>query len=259
MLEIKNITVEVEEKTVVSDATCEIESGAVSVLMGPNGSGKSSLMNAVAGHPHYMIKSGSILLDDEDITKLSPPEKAKRGIFLSLQRVPRIGGVTLATFLHKVHNVLHEKETPVLEFYAKLVDEAQKFSLDRTLLDRPLTAGLSGGEQKQSELLQLLALRPRIAILDEIDSGVDIDALHALFKVIEALKQEGTGFAIISHHPSLLDHVTPRHVYVMRTGEIVQKGERALAQEILTNGFCAIAECPHLPNCVGRCKDNNIS
>jgi len=256
MLELKKICVHVEDKEVVRDVSLTIDAGSVSVVMGPNGSGKSSLVNALLGHPDYQVTNGSIILDGTDITDATTEEKAKRGLFLSLQHTPKIGGITLASFIHKAHCAVHGEEVSVLEYYARLVDLAEELGIPRILLDRPLTDGLSGGEKKQSELLQLIALQPKIAILDEIDSGVDIDALHTVFRVLEKIKQNGTGCIVISHHPSLLDHISPDAVHVMSKGNLVRSDGAILAKEILEKGFCAIAQCPHLPICEGDCKNH---
>lgn len=245
--------VQIEGERVVHDVSCIVKSNTVSVLMGPNGSGKSSLVNAIMGHPQYQITKGSVLFDGTDVTKMSTTEKARHGMFLSLQQTPRIGGTTLATFLHMAYKAIHGSNTPVLEFYAHLVDRAEEFGINRTLLDRPLADGLSGGERKQSELLQVLVLQPKIAILDEIDSGVDVDALHTVFRVLDAIKKQGTGCIVISHHPSLLDYLSPESVHVMGNGTIVRSDGKELAEEILTKGFCAVVACVHAETCPGDC------
>jgi Fe-S cluster assembly ATP-binding protein len=255
MLKLKNIFVEAGETQVVQDVSLEVTQGSVAVLMGPNGSGKSSLVNALLGHPHYHITKGTILLNGVDITQMSTEEKAKQGLFLSLQHTPSIGGITLASFLHKAYCAVHQSDVSILEYYAKLVDIAETLGIMRSLLDRPLTDGLSGGEKKQSELLQLVALEPKIAILDEIDSGVDIDALHTVFRVLERMKQNKVGCVVISHHPSLLDHISPDAVHVMSQGRLVRSDGASLAEEILEKGFCAVADCVHAGNCPGACTD----
>lgn len=253
-LEFKNIHVQAENKTIVSDVSFVVEGGSLSVLMGPNGSGKSSLVNAIMGHPLYHLSKGNVFLDGEDITHITTDEKAKKGLFLSLQHIPKVGGVTLATFLHKAYMATHESDISILEFYLELRDKVQKYGIDPDFLDRPLTAGLSGGEKKLSEVIQLIALRPRFAILDEIDSGVDIDALHTVFNVIEALRKEGTAFVIISHYPSLLDHLSPEHVHVMSNGKLIRSGAKELATQIINKGFCMTVECKHAKTCSGTCS-----
>lgn len=253
-LTLEHIDIVSDGKALVRDVSLSVSGGSVSVLMGPNGSGKSSLVNGICGHPQYRVTKGTVTLNDEDVTALSAQEKANKGLFLSLQHTPKIGGTTLAAFLHKIHTVRHGSDAvSMLEFYSKLVDMSEQFSLNRALLDRPISAGLSGGEKKTSELLQLLVFRPKIAILDEIDSGVDIDALRAVFAVIDSLKRSGTGFLIISHHPSLLTHLSPEHVHIMSRGAHITSGGYELAETVVKKGFCAVAGCTNVSNCSGIC------
>lgn len=253
MLELKNIFVEAEGKKIVTDVSFAVENGEVTVLMGPNGSGKSSLVNALMGHPNYTITSGELLLDGVDITELSTEKKAQKGLFLSMQHIPKIGGITLATFLHKSFVSVHNSDVSVLEFYMNLRNTADQYGINPALLDRPISNGLSGGEKKLSEVLQLTTLKPAFAILDEIDSGVDVDALRIVFKAIDTLKKEGTGFLVISHHPSLLTHLSPKIVHVMSQGLLVSSGGKELAEDVLKNGFCNIVKCERVKDCSGKC------
>jgi Fe-S cluster assembly ATP-binding protein len=254
MLELKNISVTGDEKVIVNNVSLSLEEGAISVLMGPNGSGKSSLVNALMGHPNYKVTEGAILLNGEDITHLSTEKRAQKGLFLSLQNLPKIGGVTLASFLHKAYVATHASDISILEFYLELRKKADELAINPTLLDRPLTAGLSGGEKKLSEVMQLAILKPKFAILDEIDSGVDVDALHTVFKAVSMLQKEGTGFLVISHHPSLLTHLAPDFVHVMTKGSIVRTDGKELAEEILAKGFCVVAQCGQVDGCTGTCR-----
>jgi Fe-S cluster assembly ATP-binding protein len=251
-LELRNISVSAENKPVVSGVSLTLESGKVAVLMGPNGSGKSTLVNAVMGHPNYTVTAGTLTLDGEDILTLPPDQKAKKSLFLSLQHIPKVGGINLATFLHKVHVSLTGKDTDVLEYYLTLREMAKKLGIQEDLLDRPLTQGLSGGEKKLSEALQLAVLKPRFAILDEPDSGVDVDALKKVFSVIDMLKNEGTGFLIISHHPSLLSHLEPDVVFVMAGGNLMKSGGKELAESVLRDGFCKTIDCPLEERCEAK-------
>jgi Fe-S cluster assembly ATP-binding protein len=251
-LELRNISVTAENKPVVSDVSLGLESSHVSVLMGPNGSGKSTLVNAVMGHPNYTVTAGTLTLDGEDILTLPPDQKAKKGLFLSLQNIPKVGGINLATFLHKVHVSMTGKDADVLEYYLTLRETAKELGISEDLLDRPITAGLSGGEKKLSEALQLAVLKPQFAILDEIDSGVDVDALKKVFSVIDTLKNEGTGFLVISHHPSLLSHLSPDMVYVMAGGKLMKSGGKELAESVLRDGFCKTIECPLEEHCEAK-------
>jgi Fe-S cluster assembly ATP-binding protein len=219
--------------------------------MGPNGSGKSSLVNALMGHPHYSA-TGALHLNGRDILGARPEEKAQSGLFLSLQHTPKVAGVTLATFLHKVHVSKTGEDVSVLEYYLALREVAETFGISDSFLDRPLSAGLSGGEKKLSEALQLAVLKPRFAFLDEMDSGVDVDALKKLFGVVSALSAEGTSFLVISHHPSLLTHLTPDTVHIMQNGMLAKSGGRELAEVVLRDGFCAAIECPLVGGCEAK-------
>jgi len=240
-LDIKNFTVSTGGKNVVSDMSLSIESGELHVLMGPNGSGKSSLLNAIMGHPKYVLNGGVMLLDGENITELPTEKKAKAGLFLSLQHLPEIAGVTLTNFLHRAYKELKDgKETP-LEFYKMTEARANEFGIDPTFLKKHVNKGLSGGEKKQSEVLQLLALKPKFAFLDEIDSGVDVDAMKRIFAVIEHLRKEGVGFLLVTHYSNILKSLTPDHVHVMKDGKLVLSGGKELAEKIAHDGFDTIA------------------
>lgn len=274
---VKDLCVKADGKTVVDGASFVLRGGEVHVLMGPNGSGKSSLLNAIMGHPKYAITKGEIALDPspegpgaraggENITYLSTEKKARVGIFLSLQHLPEIAGVTLTNFLHKAYRAVSrdtrsdteiqgETLTPPcgaqgltlyfpditpLDFYKMMEARAKEFGIDASFLKKHLNAGLSGGEKKLSEVLQLLALEPKFALLDEIDSGVDVDALKKVFGVIEHLRAKGVGFLLVSHHPNLLQHVKPNQVSVMKNGKIVASGGKELVEKISSEGFDAV-------------------
>lgn len=245
----QHISVQVDEKMVVYDVSLTLTGGEISILMGPNGSGKSTFMNALMGHPRYRVTEGTCILDGVDIGILPPHEKARAGLFLSPQHTPKVGGVTLTTFLHKVHTACTGETIDILEYYLQLRDMAKRYGIRDTLLDRPLTDGLSGGERKLSEVLQLIALRPQFALLDEIDSGVDVDVLRMVCDVIVRLAHEGTGFLIVSHHPSILDHITPTHVHLMAEGRLVRSAGHELAEEIHRDGFCNAIACPMVKTC----------
>jgi Fe-S cluster assembly ATP-binding protein len=254
-LQVTQLKVEADGRTVVDGASFVLKQGEVHVLMGPNGSGKSSLLNALLGHPKYAVTGGSAALDGEDITMLPTEKKAQKGIFLSLQHLPEIPGVTLTNFLHKAYKATtreiskgsllgNSQKLPLdispLDFYKHMESRAKEFDIDPSFLKKHLNAGLSGGEKKLSEVLQLVALEPKFALLDEIDSGVDVDSLKKVFAVITALKAKRTGFLLVSHHPNLLSHILPERVYVMRAGKIVASGGQELAEKIASEGFHVI-------------------
>ena len=184
------------------------------------------------------------MLDGEDITTLPTEKKAKRGLFLSMQYLPEVPGVTLGAFLHRAHKELTGEVVPVLEFHKRLKAKALEIGIDPTFLKRDLNAGLSGGEKKQSEILQLAVLAPKFAVLDEIDSGVDVDSLGKVFRAIELLRkqglpagQAGTGFLLITHYPNILERITPDAVHIMNQGKIVASGDAELAREVSASGF----------------------
>ncbi len=249
-LKLENISVAAEAKTVVSDVSLSVASGELHVLMGPNGSGKSSLLSGVMGHPKFALNGGKILIDGEEITGLSTEEKARKGIFLSMQYIPEIPGVTLLNFLHRAYranaeyphpNPLPEKgegaKLSILDYYKLLEGKAKEVGIDPSYLKRQVGSGLSGGEKKQAEMLQLLALKPKFALLDEIDSGVDVDAMKHIVAGIAKARTEGTGVLWVTHYASLLKQVTPDHVSVMQEGKIVRTGGHELAAEIAEKGF----------------------
>lgn len=246
-LEFKNIIVEREGpnpsehgragKTVVDEVSLSVKSGEVHVIMGPNGSGKSTLLNAVMGHPAYKVLGGTIALDGEDITMLPTEGKAEKGIILSMQYLPAIDGVTMITFLHRAYRLLKSTEISILDFNRMLVEKVRAAGLDEGLLKRFVNVGFSGGEKKQAEIMQLLVLEPTFALLDEIDSGVDVDSLGKVFGTIETMRKNGTGFIVVTHSGAILEKITPDRVSVMKGGKIVRSGGVELAREILSKGF----------------------
>lgn len=238
-LTIKNLKVSHKDaQEIVHGVSLEIKSGEVHIIMGPNGSGKSTFLNALLGHPAYKISGGEILFDGEDITHEPTETKAQRGLFLSMQYPPEIAGVTMLSFLREAFVSLGKGEVSVLDFYNALEEKLKRINISPAMLKRFVNVGFSGGEKKQAEIVQLVALAPRFAFLDEIDSGVDIDSLEKVFAGIEMLrKEEGTGFVIVTHHGAILERISPDVVHVMKEGEIVRSGGADLAREILKSGF----------------------
>lgn len=239
---LKNITIDTKDnKNVVKDVNFSVSSGEIHILMGANGSGKSSLLNGIFGHPDYKISNGEILFDKKNITKLATEEKARLGLFLSMQHLPEIAGVTLASFMFKSYKVIYgDKDMNIFDFKKKMEDIAKDLDIDTKFLERELHVGFSGGEKKQSEILQLLILSPKFAFLDEIDSGVDVDALKKVFKGINMLREQGTGFVLVTHSTEILDKVTPDAVHVMENGELVISGKSDLIEKIKKDGFKGI-------------------
>ncbi len=239
---IQNLKVEIEKKVVVDSVSLSVSSGEVHILMGLNGSGKSSLLNAVAGHPDYKIFNGDVFIDDKNITNLKIEEKAKLGLFFSMQHVPEIAGVTMISFLHRASNILKNEDVSIFDFYKKIEKKADDLNIDSSLLKRELNVGFSGGEKKQAELLQLVALEPKFAILDEIDSGVDADASVKIFSGIKKLSEQGTGFILVTHYNTILNHIIPDFVHIMNEGKVIYSGGAELVSEITKNGFNAIID-----------------
>ena len=236
MLEIKNLTVAIEGKTILDDVSLIIPTGKVVALMGPNGSGKSTLANVIMGNPVYEVLSGNILLDGKDITDLSVDKRAKLGLFLSFQHPVEVEGVSLAHFLRTAYNAIHENKS-ILEFQKYLKEQMALMEVDNTFSRRYLNKGFSGGEKKRAEMLQLMVLQPKVAILDETDSGLDVDALRIVTKGINAFKNEDKGVLVITHYNRMLEYLTPDEVYVIVAGKIVTKGGIELADEIEKEGF----------------------
>lgn len=236
-LEIKNISIVTGDKEVVRDTSFTISTSKIHVLMGPNGSGKSSLVNALLGHPRYTITKGTVRFGKKNISTLKPHEKARLGLFLSMQQIPHIDGITLIYFLHRAYQDLSGKRIPIMEFYNKTLESISAFGIPETLLKRPLNADLSGGEKKQSEIIQLLMLEPKFAFLDEIDSGVDVDSLKKVYKGITWLQKQGTGFMLITHSPDILKKIKPDVVHIMKDGSIEKSGSTELVQQIVKQGF----------------------
>jgi len=237
VLEIQRVSVSVGDTAIVKNVSLKVRSGEVHVLMGKNGSGKSSLVNALMGHPKYTVTAGEMLLNKVPMLNLTPDAKAKVGIILSMQHLPSVEGITLVYFLHQAYKALYGEGKPIMDFYREAQAKARLVGIPESLLDRPLNAGLSGGEKKQSEIIQLLVLKPKFAFLDEIDSGVDIDALKKVWRGIDILREEGTGFILITHYTKYLQKRELNRIHVMEEGSIVSSGDIDLLKRIERKGF----------------------
>jgi len=246
-LEIQNLFVEVEGKEILRNVNLELNLGDVVALMGPNGSGKSTLANTIMGNPKYKIVSGKIILNGEDITQTKVDERARKGLFMSFQYPKEISGLTLSTFLRTALNVKRKNEgnkiLDVVEFHKLLKLKMADLGIDSKFANRNLNEGFSGGEKKRCEILQLSLLEPKYAILDETDSGLDVDALKIVAKGIvmikQNLKKEGKdmGILIITHYNKILDYIVPNKVVLIQNGKIGKTGGKELAKEIEKKGF----------------------
>jgi Fe-S cluster assembly ATP-binding protein len=243
-LEIKDLHVEIDGKEILKGVNLTINTGEFHAVMGPNGTGKSTLASAIMGHPKYEVTKGSILLNGEDVLEMEVDERAKAGLFLAMQYPSEISGVTNSDFLRSAINARRGEgnEIPLMKFI-KEMDETMNFlEMDINMAQRYLNEGFSGGEKKRNEILQLMMLKPAIAILDEIDSGLDIDALKVVSKGINKMRGEDFGCLIITHYQRLLQYVTPDKVHVMMQGRVVKSGGPELAERLEAEGYDWIKE-----------------
>ena len=236
-LEIKNLFVNVGEKEILSGIDLVIQKGEIHVIMGPNGSGKSTLANVIMGHPKYKITSGKILVDGKDITGLPPNKRAEAGLFLSMQQSPEINGVTVNNFLrNSVESLTKEKYNPI-KFYNNLVEKMKQTGVNPDFIKRYLNVGFSGGEKKQMEIIHLLTINPNYAILDEIDSGLDVDALKMVLTAIKNYHNKNNAVLFITHYTRILLDIKPDFVHIMKKGKIVESGDHELALQIEAKGY----------------------
>lgn len=248
-LKIENLHVSVGETEILKGVNLEIRQGEVHALMGPNGSGKSTLAYTLIGHPKYEITSGTISIDGQDINELDPSERARLGMFLAFQYPVTIPGVKVADFLrHAISNVRNpdrkegEELMPMREFRQELRSTMQELNIDAEFARRYLNDGFSGGEKKRMEILQLAMLKPRFAILDETDSGLDSDAVRVVSEGLKRLTGPHMGVLIITHHERLLEYNIPQYTHVMLAGRIVETGDAALAHELHNHGYAGVRE-----------------
>ncbi len=242
-LEIKNLTVKVAGKKVVDGMNLCVPAGEVHAIMGPNGTGKSSLSKAIAGHPNYPVESGEILLNGESLVGLSPDEISRKGFFLAFQYPVEIPGVSIANFIRACLNArLPEgQEVNAPEFYRQLREKMVELKMDPKFTSRSVNEGFSGGEKKRCDILQMLMLNPSFAMLDEIDSGLDIDALRIVSESVNKARSPHRGMLLITHYHRLLEYVRPDAVHVMSGGKIVKSGGPELAVELESKGYDWIA------------------
>jgi Fe-S cluster assembly ATP-binding protein len=242
-LEIRNLHVRSEEREILRGVDLLVRKGELHALMGPNGSGKSTLANAIMGHPDYEVTDGEILFDGENITEMAPHERAKLGLFLAFQYPVAIPGVSVANFLRLAINALRDEPIKVKEFGAELGRAVELLDVDRAFTARHLNDGFSGGEKKRAEVLQMAMLRPQIAVLDETDSGLDIDALRTVAEGVGKLHaDQGVGVLIITHYQRILDYVRPEFVHVMMDGRIVLEGGNEVVERLEREGYDRIRE-----------------
>ena len=236
-LEIQNLHVRIEEREILHGVNLTVKKGETHALMGPNGSGKSTLANTLMGNPNYEVTEGKILLDGEDLTEASPDERARAGLFMAFQYPATIPGVSVANFLRMAVNARREEPIKVKEFGQVLGKNMELLKIDRAFTSRYLNEGFSGGEKKRAEILQLAMLAPDFAVLDETDSGLDIDALRIVSDGVNALRDDARGFLIITHYTRILSYVRPEFVHIMLDGRIVREGGPELADQLEDKGY----------------------
>jgi len=245
-LRIAGLRAGVDGNEILKGIDLNVEPGSVHALMGPNGSGKSTLAFAAAGHPNYQIQSGTVTLDGEDLTVLAPEKRARAGLFLSFQYPAAIPGVSVANFIRTARQAVHPDDLTPSKFRAAIYEQLDVLDMDPAFLSRYVNDGFSGGEKKRLEMLQLAMLKPKYAILDETDSGLDVDALRAVGNSVRSLREaeagKDIGFLIITHYPRILQHITADRVHVMMDGRIVLSGGPELANRIEREGYDTIRE-----------------
>jgi len=248
LLEIKDLhaVLEDEDKPILKGITLTIQPGEIHAIMGPNGAGKSTLSNVIAGRPGYRVTGGTVLFDGQDLLDMGADERARAGLFLAFQYPVEIPGVATATFLKTAINARRkaagEPEIEALEFLKAMKANAKALDVREEMLKRPVNVGFSGGEKKRAEVLQMAMLEPRLCVLDETDSGLDIDALRVVADGVNALRGADRGMLVITHYQRLLDYIVPDVVHVLADGRIVKTGDKTLAQELEANGYAQFTD-----------------
>jgi Fe-S cluster assembly ATP-binding protein len=251
MLSVRRLHAGVEGKEILRGIDLEIHAGEVHAVMGPNGSGKSTLAQVLAGHPGYVVTAGEILYEGRSLLDMPPEERAREGVFIAFQYPVEISGVANAEFLKAAVNAVREhrglETLDAMEFLEGLKEKMKLVDMDQAFLSRPLNEGFSGGEKKRNEILQMAVLEPKLAILDETDSGLDIDALRTVAAGINGLRRPENAIILVTHYQRLLSYVTPDHVHVLLNGRIVKSGGKALAHELEARGYEWLEAAEALP------------
>ncbi len=246
MLKIQDLHASVEDKTILKGINLEVKAGEVHAIMGPNGSGKSTLASVIAGKEDYEVEKGEIVLEGENIDELAAEERAHKGIFLSFQYPVEIPGVTVTNFMKTAINETRkaqgQEEMPANQMLKLIREKSELLEIDRRFLSRSLNEGFSGGEKKRNEIFQMAMLEPKLAILDETDSGLDIDALRIVANGVNKLKNKDNATIVITHYQRLLDYIVPDYVHVLYNGRIVKSGGKELAHELEEKGYDWIKE-----------------
>src|SRR6186713_1998436 len=246
LLDIKNLRVKAEDKEILKGLSLSVNPGEVHAIMGPNGSGKSTLARALSGHPGYEVTGGTATYDGKDLLAMSPEERAQVGVFMAFQYPVEIAGISNAYFLKAALNAVRktrgQQEYDAVEFMQLIREKAKLLEMDQSMLGRSVNEGFSGGEKKRNEIFQMAVLEPRLAILDETDSGLDIDALKIVSNGVNALRSPERAMIVVTHYQRLLNYIVPDYVHVLSQGRIIKSGGRELALELEAQGYSKITE-----------------
>jgi Fe-S cluster assembly ATP-binding protein len=241
MLDIKNLQVKAEDKDILKGIDLHVNAGEVHAIMGPNGSGKSTLARALSGHPEYVVTGGQILFEGKDLLEMDPDTRAREGVFMAFQYPVEIAGVNNAYFLKAALNAKRKhhglSELDAMEFMQLVNEKSSLLDIDKSMLQRAVNEGFSGGEKKRNEIFQMALLEPKLAILDETDSGLDIDALKLVANGVNAMRSPERGFVVVTHYQRLLNYIVPDFVHVLSGGKIVKSGGKELAHELEAKGY----------------------
>ena len=248
MLEIRNLHVEIEGKKIIRGIDLQIQAGEVHSIMGPNGSGKSTLAQVLAGREEYEVTDGQIIYNGEDLLEMSPEDRARQGIFMAFQYPVAIPGVSNTYFLKAALNAIRKErgleEVDAADFLSLVREKMELLQISDALINRPVNDGFSGGEKKRNEIFHMAVLEPQLAILDETDSGLDIDALKVVADGVNSLRNEERSYIDITHYQRLLDYIVPDHVHVLYDGQVVKSGDKSLALELEEQGYSGLGEKP---------------
>jgi Fe-S cluster assembly ATP-binding protein len=251
MLEIKELRARVQHKDILKGVTLTVNTGEVHAIMGPNGSGKSTLARVLAGHPEYEVTGGEVLFEGKDLLDLDPEERAREGVFMAFQYPVEIPGVNNAYFLKAAVNAVRkhrgEQEPDAMDFMQLVNERLQLMHMDQELLKRPVNEGFSGGEKKRNEIFQMLVLQPKLAVLDETDSGLDIDALKTVAEGVNAMRSPDRAIVVVTHYQRLLNYIVPDRVHVLTDGRIARSGGKELALELESKGYGWLEETEAAP------------
>lgn len=245
LLEIKDIYAKTEDKEILKGLNLTVNKGEVHVIMGSNGAGKSTLANVIMGHPKYKLTNGKILFEDVDITEIKTDERARKGIFLSFQTPEEVPGITVEGLLRSARMSITGKPIKLRAFRTELKEKLELLQFDESYAARYLNVGFSGGEKKKNEIIQMMMLNPKLAVLDETDSGLDVDAVKIVSNGVDQFKNEENAVIIITHNSKILEYLKPDYVHILLDGKIVKTGDASLVEDIIDNGFAEYKDIIH--------------